>query len=342
MMTMTPLTAALALWAAAFAGSVTLGANASAPKGPLGELQLTIHLADGSKIAGNLVTRHLVVDTDFGQLKVPIDRIHSFTPGLKSRPDELVRIKELIDNLSADEVERRDQAQRVLLGIGLPLRQFLATQRDDKDPERKGRIETIIEELDESLEADEAASEARVIPIVVLDTIETAQFTIVGTISAKTFKVESRYGALTVQISDIRHARRNLPEQPRELRRTVTVEGNRVAPQKLKDSGVRVARGQTIKIKANGEIRLTPWGNKARSGPHGAPNYGWYIPNEIPVGALVVRIGDSGAIVKVGESLSFKAKHSGTIQLGIAMHRGHAQRNFPGEYEVKLRVLPLK
>jgi hypothetical protein len=72
------------------------------------------------------------------------------------------------------------------------------------------------------------------------------------------------------------------------------------------------------------------------------PNYGWYIPNQIPGGALCARIGEKGQPFKVGRSLTFVAKTSGTLQFAIGIQGEYAGEGyqFPGEYKLKLRVDP--
>src|SRR4051794_19854376 len=51
---------------------------------PLGPKHIRLHLLDGSVISGDLSVSQISVETAFGKLVVPIDRIRSFTPGLDS------------------------------------------------------------------------------------------------------------------------------------------------------------------------------------------------------------------------------------------------------------------
>ena len=97
-----------------------------------------------------------------------------------------------------------------------------------------------------------------------------------------------------------------------------------------------------VTISASGTITMSPWGSNAASGPDGMPNYGWYVPNSIPGGALVYKIGDKGQVTKAGTKTSFVAKSSGVLQLAIGMMPEYSNEgyNFPGEYKVKLKVDP--
>ena len=74
------------------------------------------------------------------------------------------------------------------------------------------------------------------------------------------------------------------------------------------------------------------------SSPDGAQNYGWYIPNQIPAGALVGRIGNSGTIFKVGSKATITADKSGVLNLAIGMEPNYSNQAFPGEYHTKIHV----
>ena len=120
----------------------------------------------------------------------------------------------------------------------------------------------------------------------------------------------------------------------------IDVEGQHLAQKQFKSSGIRLTAGDRVTISAEGTITMTPWGSNARSTPDGAPNYGWYMGNQIAAGALVGRIGDSGTVFKVGRQSSFTAKKSGVLQLAIGMHPSYINNAFPGKYTTKIRVRP--
>jgi len=87
---------------------------------------------------------------------------------------------------------------------------------------------------------------------------------------------------------------------------------------------------------------MSPWGNNQSSGPDGAPNYGWYVPNQIPGGSLVARVGEKGTVFKVGRQSNFVAKNAGVLQLAIGMQAEFANEGyqFPGQYSVKIKIDP--
>jgi AcrR family transcriptional regulator len=73
---------------------------------------------DGSVISGDLSVSEISVETDFGKLVVPIDRLRSFTPGLDSNTRLSQQIDTLIKNLGSDDYQTREQAHKDLAAMG--------------------------------------------------------------------------------------------------------------------------------------------------------------------------------------------------------------------------------
>jgi len=308
----------------------------------LGPRQIRLHLLDGNIISGDLSVREISVETAFGKLVVPVDRIVRFAPGLDSYPQIAGQIEALVRNLGADDYKTRDQAHKDLLAMGQKVRRELERYKDDDNAEIKRRVAEILKALDEqneNLAADEAAAGEQ--PWIRPDTVVTTEFTVVGKIAPLEFQIASKYGPLTVKLADVKLAERETTVRE-SLRKSVTVDATNLVQRTFKSSGVRVQAGDKIHIQAEGSLVMSPWGNQAVSSPDGVPNFGWYLPNQIPGGALVARIGDKGQIVKVGRQLTLVAKNSGVLQFAIAMQPQFAQEGyqFPGQYEVKLRVEP--
>ena len=307
------------------------------PKRPPADPEaLRIHLMDGSLISGKLAAKEIVVETQFGNLTVPVPSIRSFTPGLRSHPKVEQNIGELIEKLGSAVFSEREGAQKALAEMGPTIRMQLERAANDSDTERKSRIKTLLDECDQIAEdAEEDAAVARA--IIDRDTVETTDFTVVGKIVQDTFEIVSRYGALTVKLSDIKRVEREVIEKE-DLKKVVTVDGAQIIHRGMKDSGIRLEKGDKVTVAADGTIQMTPWGNQAVSSPDGAPNYGWYIPNRIAGGALVGKVGNSGAVFKIGSKYSFTADRSGTLQLAVAMQGDYANQQFPGEYKVRINV----
>lgn len=300
---------------------------------------LRFRLLDGSIVSGTLALDSLEVKTAFGTLTVPIKAIRSFTPGLDSRPKVSEQIDKLVSQLGDMDAAKRDAAQSELLAMGTRVRRQLEQRANDDDPERRLRISKILEEMQE-LEEDDMMSSDSSSEIVLrkLDVVVTDEFTIAGDVNPKEFRIASQYGTLTVKLSDIDNAEIDGPDQSRDIREKVVVSGNNLTCIQYKQTGIQVRRGDSVNIKASGQIVLTPWGSNSVSGPDGAPNNGWYIQNDIPFGALTAKIGDDGPEFKVGSSSQFTAKKSGILYMGVAMQSNYARQGFPGQYEVRVSV----
>ena len=320
----------------------TPASPAPGPASPVssGDEQIRLHLMDGALIAGKLTVSEIEVETDFGKLTVPVARIRSLRPGMKSHPQLGRRIKELVEDLGASQFESRETAQKELLKLGQPARAELEERQEDRDTERRARIKAILAELDQSEESanDEEGEDSARGAMPESDAVETTDFTIVGRIVPQEFAIDSPYGRLSVKLSDIRSAERDVAGKQETLHKTLAVEGQFLVQAGLKDSQIQLSKGDKVTVSASGLINMTPWGNQAFSTPEGGVNFGWYLQNQIPGGALVAKIGDSGPIFKVGSKLVFTADRSGALRFGVAIHQNQANQAFPGQYNLKIAV----
>lgn len=311
---------------------------------PLGPKFIRLHLLDGSVLSGDLTVSEIIVDTQFGKLVVPIDKIRSLTPGLDSYPQVSEQISTTIENLGSDDYKTREQAHRDLSAMGPKIRGELEKHTGDENAEIKRHITEILKEFDEQAEEreDDDEGQANEQEWIRQDTVVTTDFTAVGRISPAEFKVESKYGPLTVKLADIQRGERLQENGRSEIRRSLSVPGATLASRGFKSSGIRVQAGDRVNVKSDGTIVMSPWGGNAMSTPEGMPNYGWYIQNQIPSGALIAKIGDKGSPFKVGRSTTFVAKTSGVLQFAIGMPAEYSNEGyqFPGEYKLKIKVDP--
>ena len=312
------------------------------PVVPLGPKHIRLHLLDGSVISGDLSVSEITIDTAFGKLVVPVANIRSLTPGLDSYPKQIDELNKLIESLGSDDYKTREQAHKDLAGMGIKIQKELEQHAASENAEIKRHIGEILKEMEEAAEeqADDE-EETAVQPWIRQDTVVTTDFTVVGKVSPKQFMIQSKYGPLNVQLADVRMGERETSVKE-SFRKNVVVDGANIAQRNFKSTGIRVQAGDKIILKAEGSVVMTPWGSNAASGPDGGPNYGWYVPNQIPGGALVARVGDKGTIFKVGGQSTFVAKSSGTLQLAIGIQAEYANEgyNYPGQYTVKLRIEP--
>jgi hypothetical protein len=295
---------------------------------------LKIILMDGSILAGKLSVNELAIDTKFGPLKVPVDQVQSFMPGLNSHPTFMAQINEYVNNLAADTFADREKAQQALLRIGPDIRGELERLLKTAEAEKANRLQVILDDF-QSQAADEDAPKAQ--GWVKDDVIVTPGFTVVGRITTASFSVVSPFGTLNLKLEDVRQAYREVQEKE-DLRKNVSIAGDYFASRIYSNTSVRVAKGDKVHLTASGSIHLSPWNQT--SSPDGNPN----ISNvsigsgSVPSGTLVGRIGDGGPLFKIGSKHSFTADRAGVLQLGIASPGNYSGNSFPGEYQVKIRV----
>lgn len=321
----------------AAAPATSAGARAGAAQAG-GSRTMRLHLMEGSVVTGRLSTDIVTVETAFGKLEVPVANIVSFTPGLESHPEEGKKIGRLIQQLGSNAAAERDAAQRALTDMGKTIQPELARYAQDEDTERRSRIQKILAELEESDDDDELDPLAAK-PWLTQDSVETTLFTVVGKISPQTFDLQTQFGPLKVAIGDIRRGERELDLKP-EIKKQLFVTGENLIQLTMQTSGVRIGRGDKVQITADGRLTMTPWGNNMFSTPDGSEQYQWYLPNQIPGGALVARIGTAGKVFKVGSKHTFTATRAGILYFGVAMNPQFASQdyNYPGRYDVKIRV----
>ena len=128
---------------------------------PQGPRHIRLHLLDGSVISGDLSVSEISVETDFGKLVVPIDRLRSFTPGLDSNTKLAERIDTLIKNLGSDDYQTREQAHKELAALGRKAQRELARFAGDENAEIKRHVSEIMKEIEELAEEMADDEEAR-------------------------------------------------------------------------------------------------------------------------------------------------------------------------------------
>lgn len=297
--------------------------------------EIRLHLNDGSVVTGELTLAELQVTTEFGPLTVPISRIQSVRPGLESYPELSEKLSQLVQQLGDENYENREQAEKALLGYGLAIKNFIASLDEASDSELKRRLGTIkkalaeLEDLDEEESEDPAWIEG--------DTIVTDHFTIVGKIQSDEFSLASKYGDLTIKLSDVKFGTRQWGTRE-PVSRTLSVNAQNFVQRDPESTKIRVQRGDRVGIKVEGTLYLSPWDETAS--PEGLPEYGTYM-GKYPIGAVLVRFG-KGEWQMVGREKSLTANRDGTIEFAVAMMDNFIQNGyeFPGEYKIKLRVEP--
>ena len=310
----------------------------AAPRAPvMNDQEIRLLMNDGAVLTGKLSTSSILVNTEYGPLTIPIRSIVHFTPGLDSQTKLKAKVNELVEKLGDKEFAARQQAQGQLLALGPRIRPALATYTTVKDAERLNRIKAVLKTFDEMLTEMEEDEEVNVDDHVmrVEDVIKTTSFTVWGKITNESFKLDSRYGLLNIDLADIRRAERDMG-QASEISKKVEVAGRNQTYGEWASTGITVNRGDRISITAKGSITMTPWGSNRVSTPDGCPNCGSF--NGHVMGALVARIGSSDKWVKIGRKSTFVADRAGKLELAVAIQANWKTYSFPGEYDTSVKV----
>ena len=295
---------------------------------------LKISLMDGSIVTGKFSVNELAINTRFGSLKVPIDQIVSFAPGLQSHPAFSKNLDELVTDLGADSFADRDKAQAALMKLGPDLRGELERRLKTAEAERQMRLQKILDDFEAQQSGDEVDKSRWWVNE---DVIVTPGFTVVGKITTPGFSVSNQYGKLDLKMEDIRDARRDAAE-PEEIHKNVSITGTAIS-QHAWTTAVRLNKGDKVYITASGTIQMTPWGGNMAATPDGGGNFGVMQPGNLPGGSLIGRINDGGTPMRIGSKATFTADKAGLLQFGIAVPGDYSSYQFPGEYSVKVRVV---
>jgi hypothetical protein len=310
------------------------------PKTSIGDQFIRFHMWDGSIIGGEVTVGNIDVETEFGTLQIPINRILKFHPGLDSIPSLKQKISQLVEGLGDKNFDIRESSHRDLLGMGLQLRNEIHRFDDGGSAERKKHLEEIKKQIGELAdELDEIENDTVERSLIRGDLIVTSEFSIVGKIKQENFQMASKFGELSVRLGDIKMADRSFNDPKSELRKTVEVGAMAFFQTKPVSTRIRVNRGDRISIRASGTVNWTNW-NKT-SGPDGIDDQGqWQGFN---CGTLLARIGNGTDYIKIGDKGDFTAKKSGVLFLGIANRDNYASNSgykWNGEYDAKITVKP--
>ncbi len=303
-----------------------------------GPQEVRLQLWDGTTVIGDLDISSLHMATRFGVLEVPVASIVRLTPGLNSLPDLRSRLEGLVEKLGDRDFKAREQVFGELLAWGPPLLGYLSQTSDGGSAERKKHLQNLVTQLQADLDNSGASGEPAAAALVADDSLTTGEFTIVGQIQEQQFAVATRYGQLAVRLADIKCVDREWLNEASVVRRNFDVAGTSFFQTKPVSTGLRVRRGDRIRIRASGSVNWTNWGNIS-SGPDGITNHGqWQGFN---CGMLLARIGQSGELSGIGDEGEFVAQTDGELVLGVAMQDNYASQQgyqWDGDYKVQVVV----
>ncbi len=300
---------------------------------------LRFQMWDGTVVSGIVSIAAIDIETEFGSLQIPIERLVDFRPGLVSLPELQTKVDGLVEKLGDREFKTRESAHRELVAMGPMLANMLSSLDDGGDAERKKHLVKIKEEIEAMLEEEDGEDSVNPDMISRGDRVQTPDFSIVGKLVQQEFEVKSKIGDLRIQLSDVKRADRGIVMKSQSLRKTLSVAGTTFFQKKPLSTKIRVSKGDRISITATGIVQWTNWSQTAS--PDGLPNQGNW--NGISNGALAARIGSDGSVIGVGSDNTFKAERSGVLYLGIAMPDNYVNNKgyrWTGKFKAKIKVAP--
>jgi hypothetical protein len=154
-----------------------------------------IDLVDGGRIVGPVTTETIELVTEFGTLRVPVDKLTEITPGFVSRPELLRRVDALIAQLGDDKAQTREQAERELGALGPRVAELLQAAGKDEDLERRQRARKLVAALGEH------KSNVRAWPRD--DTVVAAGQRFAGKIVTREIAINAAWGTVAVPLAEI-------------------------------------------------------------------------------------------------------------------------------------------
>jgi hypothetical protein len=300
----------------------------------------------------------VTVNTKYGKLTVPLSEVKKIDLGFRYPDGMASKVRAAMDDLGAADYKTREEAQKKLVGYGEYAVAAVRAGLKSSVPEVAERCAQILKKLGEKVSGEKMeAREA--------DLIVTEELTIRGTIETTTFKAKSKYfGESMVKLADLREFRPVGVKSDGNF----SLDAAKYATQGWKgwyESGVVVEKDAALEITVEGQIDqwsqepgryvsgpngtgaqvvgpageaqamgIGPGGFQGRAGGPGAFPGGQGLYQS---GAVYAKIGDKGAVFKVGSSFK-QAKASTAGKLYFIIAPSSWGNESVGEYQVKVKV----
>lgn len=312
----------------------TVVAQGEKPKKPLpipNDVEVRLH--DGSRVRMIVQQETLEIETKYGKLLVPTLECRRVEFGI--RPPEAIgkKIADAIKRLGHETFKERENAANELVAIGAPA--YLALYKASKagDLEVANRAKAALDRIRQKVPEEKLRVRED-------DMVQTAEFTIVGRISASSIKASTPiFGETALKVTDLRGIRWLGGQAELE----VSVDGAKyaVGGNQWLDTGVEVSAEDDLVLAASGQIdMMTDGSGQYVTGPTGTNRWGGGggAGGAMP-GALIGRIGDNGPIFTIGDGYKGLAKREGKLFLSIVQTpwgRGGGGGGVTGAFKVNI------
>jgi hypothetical protein len=287
--------------------------------------EVEVRFVDGSKVRMTVLQESLEVVTKYGKLVVPIKDIRNIEFGLHL-PEEITKQVELaVKRLGSNAHADREAASRELVALSYQAYPALHAAIKSRDPEVVRRAEEAIKRIQDKVPA-------HLLRLNTNDHVETVEFPINGRISSTGIKATSVYfGDKEVRIADLVALHALGLGGVFEV--TVDAAKYGSAAFAWLETGVEIDADMPLLITASGQVDLWEDGTgQYMTGPGGYKGQAVGAPGvrvrvglagggggggNLPGGALVGKIGESGETFLIGENYRGKAARQGKLYLHI-------------------------
>jgi hypothetical protein len=294
---------------------------------PVDPNEVEVRLSDGSRVRMIILQGSLEIETKYGKLVTPTSDLRRLEFGIRIPAEVTKKIEDNIKRLGNDSYQEREKAVKELVGVGSPAYLPLYQAAKSKDAEVARRANQALEEIRKKV----PESKLRVKED---DLIQTAEFTIIGKVLNPTIKTKSGiFGETQLNVADLRAIR--WMGQQAEVELTIDAAKYAVNSSQWMETGLELNEGDELTITASGQVDLLMNNNNV-TGPAGNGMWGQNGTSH-PPGALLGKVGQSGATFLIGESFKGAAKGEGKLFLQISPSPWARHGNaVGGSYTVKI------
>jgi hypothetical protein len=273
-----------------------------------------------------ILQESLEVMTKYGKLTVPIHDIRRIDFGLHLPEGVGPQIKAAIKQMGSNVYKHRDGAVKDLVDLGALAFPAVQQAAHSGDLEVSQRAASVLKQISARVPAES-------LRLKMDDTIQTAEFPIVGRIVSPTIKAYSvHFGELNLKLSDLRSLSLRGGKDNLELAIDAAKYGSQ--NDEWLDTGVLVGPNQRVTVRADGQVDLWPAGpGQYLTSPKGYTTAG--KGGVHMAGTLLGRVGDKGKAFVIGERFEGVPSQEGKMYLQIVPSPWNNASS--GSYRVRVR-----